>query len=116
MNNTNLFYQEMGRRITQCRKEKHMSQEKLAELVNLSIQSISSIERGTKAIRPENLVKISSVLGVSTDYLLLGKSEIDEYLSPYAEKMKTLSDNQLRVMKRVVETFISTCAEFNESK
>ena len=50
----------------------NLSQEELSEIADVSPQLISTAERGAKAIRPENLLKISKALGVSADYLLSG--------------------------------------------
>ena len=43
---------------------------KIADLMDVSIQMISNLELGKKAIRPENLVKVCVILGVSADYIL----------------------------------------------
>ncbi len=60
-----------------CRKQLNLSQEYLAEQTGLSVQAVSAAERGTKALRPENLLKISRTLGVSADYLLSGETTED---------------------------------------
>lgn len=45
----------MGMRISGRRKELNLTQEKLAERMGVSLQTISCIELGKKAIRPETL-------------------------------------------------------------
>lgn len=65
--------QEMGRRIKIRRRELSMTQEQLAEQMDVSIQMISNLELGKKAIRPENLAKVCDILDISADYLLRGK-------------------------------------------
>lgn len=72
MANSNEFLKEMGNRILIKRKQLNLSQDKLAEKAGISSQVVSSAERGAKAVRPENLLKISMALGVSADYLLSG--------------------------------------------
>ena len=62
----------IGQRISSARKSKKMTQEALAELADVSYQTISSAELGKKALRPENIIKISQALQVSTEYLLTG--------------------------------------------
>ena len=69
-----ILLKEIGKRIHERRKELNLTQERLAEQMDVSIQMISNLELGKKAIRPENLVKICHVLEVSADYILLGKS------------------------------------------
>lgn len=38
--------------------------------MNVSIQMISNIERGNKAIKIDNLLKLCDILKTSTDYIL----------------------------------------------
>ena len=66
----------MGQRIFSLRKKKGLTQEGLANLAGVSYQTISTAELGKKALRPENIVKLSQALGVSTDYLLTGKHNL----------------------------------------
>ena len=68
----------IGKRILEKRKQLNLTQEQLAEQMDVSIQMVSNLERGNKAIKIDNLIKISQILGVSTDYILTGKqSDID---------------------------------------
>ncbi len=110
MDKPNFFLISLGKRIVRCRKELKMSQENLAEAVDLSVQSISAAECGKKALRPENLLKISRVLGVSTDYLLTG--EINESDLPvFAKKLKNLSPKQIMVFEKIIDN----CIELTET-
>ena len=60
----------IGRRIKSARERKHLTQEQLAEAVDLSPMHISVIERGVKPPKLETLVNIANVLDVSADNLL----------------------------------------------
>ena len=51
----------IGVRIVERRKELKLTQEQIAERMNVSIQMISNIERGNKAIKIENLLKLSLI-------------------------------------------------------
>ena len=64
---------EIGRRIKLRRKQMEYTQEQLAELMDVSVQMISNLEQGKKAIRPENLVKLCYFLAIDADYILTGK-------------------------------------------
>lgn len=80
---------DIGKRICDLRKSSGYTQEQLAELMDVSIQMISNLERGNKAIRIDNLLKISKILGVSTDYILSGKQnecEISDKLNKLSER------------------------------
>ena len=60
----------IGKRIKSAREKKGLTQEQLAEQVNLSPMHITAIERGNKLPRLETLIKIANVLDVSADTLL----------------------------------------------
>ncbi len=104
MNSPNSFYTKMGKRIVACRKQLNISQEYLAEQTGLSVQAVSTAERGTKALRPENLLKISRTLGVSADYLLSGETTEDNLrFSAIADKLKLLSEEQIQAVLNLID-------------
>ena len=67
----------LSTKIYELRKAKGMSQEKLAELVGVSRQSISKWESGETIPELERLVELSRIFEVTTDYLLK-PGEMDE--------------------------------------
>lgn len=60
--NKNLL--ELGNKIRLERMKRAMSQEKLAELANVSIRTISDIERGLTDIRYTNLLQIATAFNL----------------------------------------------------
>lgn len=60
----------IGRRIKAAREKKKLTQEQLAECVDLSPMHVSVIERGVKLPKLETLINIANVLDVSADVLL----------------------------------------------
>ena len=60
----------IGRRIKAARERKGLTQEELAEKVDLSPMHVSVIERGVKLPKLETLINIANVLDVSADVLL----------------------------------------------
>ena len=108
MNNPEKFHIEMGRRIMQRRKQMNLSQEELSEIADVSPQLMSTAERGAKAIRPENLLKISKALGVSADYLLSGEV-IGRDFDNISAKLKNLSPEQIRRIERIIDECIGLC-------
>lgn len=107
MNSPNIFYIEMGKRIVACRRQLNISQEDLAEQTGLSVQAISTAERGTKALRPDNLLKISRTLGVSADHLLSGETTEDNLqFSAIAHKLKLLSEEQVQAVLTLIDVII----------
>lgn len=61
---------ELGIRIRYYRKEKNITQEKLAEICNLHPTYIGQVERGEKNATLESIYRISKGLGVSMSKLL----------------------------------------------
>jgi transcriptional regulator with XRE-family HTH domain len=101
LSKNNLLF-DLGNRIYERRKELNMTQKELAEAVELSIQSISSIELGKKAVRPENLVNICRALDVSADYLLFGERS-EKQLEPVAEMLSRLGSDDLELLKTIIK-------------
>lgn len=54
----------------ELRKEKNLTQEEMAETINLSTNGYAKIERGESIPSSENLQKIAHVLGVDMDSLI----------------------------------------------
>lgn len=102
MQDKDLFLQEFGQRISERRKKLCLTQEALAEKVDVTTQFVSYAEAGKRAMRPENLKKLSEALGVSTDYLLAG-TIAEEDLLILSDKLRNLSPSQFRFIENVVD-------------
>ena len=101
MGETN-YLVKMGDRISLKRKEKQITQEKLAEIVGVSLQTVSNIECGKKAARPENIAKICVALDTTADYVLLGKkSEVD--MKDIIKVISVLPEREYRVITDIVD-------------
>ena len=100
MDNSNL---EVGKRITEKRKDRGLTREKLSELADVSVQFLADIEKGRKSMTVSTLRRIAAALGVTTDYIVNGIEQFSENehintllaaLSPYhkeqAEKLVAL--------------------------
>ena len=57
-------------RIRDARERRHLTQEKLSEIVDISPTHMSVIERGVKGMRLSTFIKVANALGVSADELL----------------------------------------------
>ena len=102
MADTELKLIEIGNRITERRKQLGLTQEALAEKGDMTPQFVSYAEAGKRAMRPENLLKISSALEVSADYLLTGEI-IDKDLLILSDKLRSLSPSQLRIIESIID-------------
>lgn len=65
-------YSCIGTRIKRIRKQKHITQEQLAEKLSVTVGYVSQIERGTSKANLEMLASISSILNCRLSYLIDG--------------------------------------------
>lgn len=93
---------DMGKRLSQRRKQLGITQEQLAEKMDVSIQMVSNMELGKKAIRPENLVKVCKILDVSSDYVLTGV-KTDTELAETVKKISLLSARDVELIEIIVD-------------
>lgn len=96
---------EIGQRINNRRKELKLTQEQLAEKMEVSVQMISNLELGKKAIRPENLVKLCGVLSVSADYILMGR-RADYEIEKVTNDFLLLSSDKQQLIERVIKAMM----------
>jgi len=80
----------LAHKITALRKKAAMSQEELAEQLHVSRQAVSRWEMGTAIPDATNLLKISKLFNVTTDYLLNDDYNSDEDLP----RIKEIRDNR----------------------
>lgn len=106
MNNADL--RGIGRRIQNRRKQKGYTQEQLAEMMNVSIQMVSNLERGNKAIRIDNLINLSQILDISTDYILTGKETTDD-IQALTARITQLPDRE----RKMIELLVGFCLQEN---
>lgn len=76
----------LGENIKQLRENANMYQKELAQVLNVTSQTISGWEINRTAPDYETLVKIANYFGVSTDYLLNNQKEASEYENELHEK------------------------------
>ena len=91
---------ELGKNIYTLRKEKGYSQEKLAEKVSVTRQTISNWELGETSPNPEQLILLSGVLDKSIDELVGN--------DPKHILKKECSDNK-RAMKKIYTGLAFLC-------
>jgi len=94
----------VGRRIRAKREQENMTQEFLAELIDVSPNHISVIERGVKIPRLDTFVAIANALSVSADELLMDvvdQSTVNaaSELSSAIEKLPQA--DRLRILKAI---------------
>jgi transcriptional regulator with XRE-family HTH domain len=71
MNNLNV---DIGKRIALLRKERNLTQEQLAEKLDISIKHCSCVERGVSSLSLEKFIDLCEILDTNLDYLIRGKT------------------------------------------
>lgn len=84
---------DFSEKLLTLRKAKNLTQEELAEKLNVSRQSVSKWESGQAVPELDKIVAISAVFDVTTDYLLKS-SEIDD-LSVKTEMLEKQQEQML---------------------
>ena len=98
----------LGKRIKELRKQKGLTQEKLAELINMEQNSISIIESGRNFPTLATLEKIANILGVNLsdffnyEYL----DDIELVKQSVQEGLKVMDDNQIRQIYRYIRNVV----------
>lgn len=64
---------ETGKRIQNLRKQKNMTQEQLADQLNISVSNLGKIETGRSGASIDLLIEMAFFFGVSLDYMFLGR-------------------------------------------
>ena len=103
-------YAEIGYRIRLYRKLKNLSQEQLAEKINISPTHMSHIETGSTKLSLPVLVDLAQALDVQTDKLLFeSKPAISEEIS---EILSTCNANQLDVILSILKATKSSLTKY----
>ena len=92
-----------GTNLKLYRKKRHLSQEQLAEKVDISAKHLSKIERGVTFVSAELLEKLSDTLGISVAQLFCNKDEnINESINGNINE-KIYYDNLLKKFDGITE-------------
>lgn len=92
-----------GERIRTAREERKLTQEQLAERIEVSPQYISDLERGVVGISLATLKRLCLELGISSDRILFGR-ETEGYWA-VMEKCRSLSKEQFSLLLEIVDRY-----------
>ena len=108
-----LDYTVIGQRIKQARLAKNLTQEDLAEKVDISVAFLSRVERGNSHINLKRLNQLCGLLDVSEGYVLDGASSNSEnYLNKeFAELLKGCSGEKQKLIYNVAKAIVETDLE-----
>lgn len=98
----------IGRRIKEIRLSKNITQQQLAEMIDIDQRSMSAIECGTN-FPTKNLLKIANSLGVELKELFdYEHLEIDDSqkINQISKLLHNLSSNDLNIVYRLVKNLV----------
>ena len=101
-----LDYTIIGERLRTARLNQKLTQEKLAEKLNVSIAFLSRIERGNSHINLKRLSEICDILGVTEGYILNGSSHF--YLSSeFTNTLNKTSPEKQRLIYKIAKVIVN---------
>ena len=106
--------------IFNVRKSRKLTQNEIAQSLNISVNAYRAIEKGKTAIVNPHVVRMADLLELSTEELVLGyypvqetDISIDDIKAEYGNKVNSLEE-QLDRMEKLVESLEETIATKNE--
>ena len=98
-----------GGNVKREREKAGYTQERFSEMIDMTPNNLSAVERGVAGVSLKTLRRICEVLKVSADDLLFGQQEKSdgEYL---AQKLERLDARQMRIVQEVLSALLEAFA------
>lgn len=96
---------QIGERVKLAREQAKLTQERLAEDIEVSPQYISDLERGVVGISIPTLKRLCVTLGISSDQILFGQ-QTEGIAEVIAEQCRCLSKPQQVLLMGMVQGFV----------
>ena len=93
---------ELGEKIRQLRVQKEWTQVYVAKKIGVTSSIVSAYEKGTRQPSYEALIKLASLFGVSTDYLL-GVSSKRSPDSQYLVSLDGLNPSKITLVIQLID-------------
>ena len=102
----NIDYKELGKRIREERRKQELTQEKLAEMADISDSFLGHIERGGRTLSIETLAKLANALNLSIEYIVCGEFNYQPDMLPaeVLEALDKMSSSQRKVFLSMMKT------------
>lgn len=91
----------VGQNIKREREKAGYTQEKFSELIGIGTKSLSAIERGMVGVSLSLLLRITKLLGITTDSILLHAQKKND-TEDLAEKLQNLTPRQFALVRDIV--------------
>lgn len=103
----------IGTKIAVLRKLHGLTQEQLAEKLDISIKHCSSVERGLSCFSLEKLIEISDLFDVSLDYLIKERPTksiscecvCDDFPPPIVDIMRSGNETEIKLLNEYLNLY-----------
>lgn len=102
----------MGRRIRLRRRELGLTQNKLAELLEVSNNHLSAIENGREKPSLEKFVQICELLQTTPDFLLLGNLHSCNVSQNISDNLRLCDAEDIKLAGQIVELLVARNQKF----
>lgn len=101
---------EVGARCQIARLSAGYTQQQLAELIDVSVQYLSDMERGKTGMSTTTVVRLCKALNVSADFILLGKRSPDEINDAewIQQQIEYLDEKERLLIKTIISFLLSS--------
>ena len=97
-----------GERLRSRRKHLGLTQEYVADQIDISLRFYQMVERGEKNVSVDTLVQLSKTLKISIDHLLFG-SLPETFRDPVVEIYEGLSSEQREDATNILRLYAKAC-------
>lgn len=106
---------EIGERVKAAREQAGITQEQLAERIDVSTQYVSDLERGVVGISVPTLRNLCVALGISSDCILFGRSQ-DGNMLALTDRCRVLSPAQTAMLTDIIDSIIQAILSERQNK
>ncbi len=99
----------MGTRMAEIRRAHNVTQEALAEMLDVSPKHISHTENATSALSLKNLIQFCTIFNCSLDYIVLGKTgneALSKLPTEIVDVLHTGSNRDIERLNRYLQFYV----------
>lgn len=100
---------QIGLRVKQAREAAGLTQERLSELMDVTAQYLSGVERGAVGLSVPVLIRLCSILLVSSDFILAGDTEYSD-VTRITSRLSRLPPEHIHNVEDILNRYIEGIA------
>lgn len=115
-NDVENFLKEIGFRIAYYRKERSISQEKLAEMLEISIPQMSKLECGRALLNVKQIVSLCKIFNISPNELIFDNINFTEDKSKNINNLVAFAVNSLNINSKEDKELLKNILNYFDNK